>query len=866
MPKYATLVVLAIVCAASSGCVHRSGRGGFVGHPGWQSAPAAAGAPMESARVRIVDFGHDYIRPGDGQPRHHFHYQRYQLRQDAATGLYSPTPDYVKQAHDFDVNGNGRTDDDVVAFMEYSLTKPYSPQSPWYDRLAGSPRWYGGATIYHANKKESGFSENGVNQLHDGPLHYPRDNWALFHENYELNSPYRMYGLWVWQKHDFLNGGTDFKVSFDDKTELALYLQRYFMGVEGVRFVIRDGKQFYVSEQVFKGAGQHPGSGDGKQHILCPNNTKWAKYNPKAPYTIDFDPKTADFKTHNFKDVTAAGWYMFKDRLMPSYVGFKWYAFEVDAVVHRRKRPSENTQMVEIVPEEKDIPNFYISTTEVPYELWKNVFRLGRSNTFVRDPRGFIFDKDGDMGSMKVPGPDGKLLAHSPDEPVTDITMHDAAAWCNALSVQESREPCYYEDPALKTVFRFVTQSPAYGKPRPLPNLYVKWAADGYRLPTPAEWQTAAIGSVRHTETATQTRSVGTHSRFGTRLQNMLGNVWELAWDFGEVFKAAETTPITALGGGFLGADIPDDPAAYRGSPHIGFRLVRREPGGNRPGKQPIATGTPSWRITLEQHAQPASQKITPPKLDMVAIPKKPFVIARSETSYATWLAVYNWAVADGYEFDHDGDMGSMDYWGFRWDYTGEYQREWRTNAGHLPAEPVTDITAYDAQVWCNALSAMEGRTPVYYSDKACTKVYKKAFRHRPLMKLFFEVKERIPRSLASEVVYVKKDADGYRLPTIVEFNSVAGPALVNNRPVGWFFDVSGLGTRPVTAGTPNEHGLLNMRGNVSEIAEGGRVDQATRLGGSFLDLAVAGGKPLTYPRGWGYPDIGFRVVRKGGK
>jgi len=344
MTKQVIIMTLAAICAMTSGCAIA---GKARSKPEvWSPSPAAPGAPIEAARVRIVDFGHDYVRPLDGLPRHHFQYQRYELVKDPATGLYGPTPDYVKQAHDFDVNGNGRTDDDVVAYMEYSLTKPYSPQTPWYDHLAGSPRWYGGATIYHANMDKSGFSENGVNQLHDGPFHYPRDNWALFHETYEVNSPYRMYGLWVWLKHDFLNGGADYTVTFDDKTEIAFYIQRYFMGVDGVRFVVRDGEQFYLSEQVFKGAGQTRGSANGKQHILCPKNTKWAPYNPKAPYAIDFDVKKAKFTTHKFKDVTAVGWYMFKDKLIPAYVGFKWYAFEVDAVVHRKVRPSENIAMV----------------------------------------------------------------------------------------------------------------------------------------------------------------------------------------------------------------------------------------------------------------------------------------------------------------------------------------------------------------------------------------------------------------------------------------------------------------------------------------------------------------------------------------
>ena len=100
------------------------------------------------------------------------------------------------------------------------------------------------------------------------------------------------------------------------------------------------------------------------------------------------------------------GFYVYKDKFIPAYFGFKWYAFEVDAVVRRRARPSEHIAMAR-VPASQGLPAFHVSACELPYELWRNVFRLARSNTFVRDPRGFVFDKDGDMGSMDFPAPGG---------------------------------------------------------------------------------------------------------------------------------------------------------------------------------------------------------------------------------------------------------------------------------------------------------------------------------------------------------------------------------------------------------------------------------------------------------------------------
>ncbi len=305
----------------------------------WQPSPAAADAPMQAARARIVDFGADFLRGGDGQPRHHFHCHRYALVRDDTTKLWGPAAKPVQLDLTADVDGDGRTDDDVVAVHEFSLDRPFNPVAPWYDTLAGTPRWYGGQAIYQANWRASGFSEDGVNQDHDGPFCWPRENWAVFHETYEIYSPYRLAVNWLWLKQDFLNGGADYRVTFDDESRLALLLKRYFMCIDSVRFLVRDGQQCYLSEAKVDLAGTH---------ALCPTETRWARYEPKPPHDIYFDIESARFAEHTFQDVTAVGVYAAKDRFIPSYFGYKWYAFEADAVVHRRTRPSETIAMVAV--------------------------------------------------------------------------------------------------------------------------------------------------------------------------------------------------------------------------------------------------------------------------------------------------------------------------------------------------------------------------------------------------------------------------------------------------------------------------------------------------------------------------------------
>lgn len=786
-------------------------------------AAKAADPPDKPARVRIVDCGQDFLRDGDGRPKHQFHVHRWQAQRDPNTGL-ARAPDAVQLDLTFDVDGDGKTDDDVVAYHEFSLTRPFSPEAPWYDSLAGSPRWYGGAAIYQADRRRAGFSEDGVNQEHDGPMYLPRDNWALFHETYEINSPYRLGAAWIWKKADFLNGGADSRVSFDDNSELALYLQRYFMCVDGVRFLVRDGEQFYLSEQIFRGAGRIRGEANGKQHVLRPAETRWAPYDPKPPHAIWFDASKARFEKRQFNDVRAVGFYVFKDRFIPSYFGFKWYAFEADALVHRPNRPSENAAMTAVAGTQ-GVPDFFITAGEVWYELWKKVFRLARSNTFVRDPRGFIFDRDGDMGPMDAA--DGP---RSPKEPVTDITLHDAAAWCNALSQQEGKTPCYYEDAEFKTVFRYARRSPLYGPQREKPKLFVKWGADGYRLPTAAECAAAEIKP---------------------------GDYWSLAWA-GDSMTADAAT---AIGG------ARDKCPAY-----LSFRLVRREAGLAAPPTAAPADDV-RWRVPVRWMPDaPANPK---PGLEMARVPNTNLEMARHETSYAKWRLVRDWALAHGYEFDSDGDMGSMDYWGM-----GD---GWGAARAHTPDEPVTDVTYYDLAVWCNALSEIEGRTPVYYADEACKQVYKQAFIYRPLMQLFFETEAdqeagRLPRDrmLAVGKVYVKPGADGYRIPTSEEHAAAVGARHAAPKAIerGWLFDNSGGTTHPVGTKPANEHGFFDIEGNVSELCAGDSpkwdvisgVGVMPRCGGSFIDLAIGLASTQPAPRapaGWGYPDVGFRVARR---
>lgn len=78
----------------------------------------------------------------------------------------------------------------------------------------------------------------------------------------------------------------------------------------------------------------------------------------------------------------------------------------------------------------------------------------------------------------------------NPDHPVRAVCPFNQYKWCNALSEMEGKTPCYYTDSSLKTVYRTGEID--------LENSFVKWDADGYRLPTAAEWQFAFLGTSGH--------------------------------------------------------------------------------------------------------------------------------------------------------------------------------------------------------------------------------------------------------------------------------------------------------------------------------------------------------------------------------
>ncbi|MCP4613965.1 MAG: SUMF1/EgtB/PvdO family nonheme iron enzyme [Planctomycetes bacterium] len=410
------------------------------------------------------------------------------------------------------------------------------------------------------------------------------------------------------------------------------------------------------------------------------------------------------------------------------------------------------------------------------------------------------------------------------NQPMVEVSWYGAAMYCNYLSEKEGLESVYNLD-----------------------TWEVDWNANGYRLPTEAEWEYAC-------RAGTQTRfywgddpeymeindycwsdgdgwkEVGQKRPNAFGLYDMSGNVYEWCQDwYGNYIDSSQTDPIgpssgstRVLRGGFRDEDARHCRSAnrYKISPDerhssIGFRLLRLDVPKPlemvliSPGK--FMMGSPSDEQDRDpdegpQHQVTLTQGFYMGKYEVTVGQYVAFLEATGEESGVDWN-------------DHDCPLSRDDG-----RYTLRDGRSWN--------QPMAEVSWYGAVMYCNYVSEKEGLQTVYNLD----------------------------------TWEVDWNANGYRLPTEAEWE-YACRAGTQTR----FY----WGNDPVNSQEiPNAFGLYHMSGNVYEWCQDwygsyGDSDQIDPIGSnSGSNRVLRGGHSCrsahrykNSPDEW-HTNIGFRLLR----